>query len=163
MIPETIYFRETVFPEDIEKVKSIISSTGMFSVNEIIVAGNLVKEKILHKENSEYFFIFAQSLETVLGYSCFGTIACTHNRFDLYWIAVHALFQNRGIGTMILQRNEQKIAALGGARIYIETSSQNKYEATRRFYYHHGYNKVAEIKGFYSDTDDKIVFEKLIG
>ena len=34
----------------------------------------------------------------VVGYACYGPIACTVASYDLYWIAVDPQFQRHGIG-----------------------------------------------------------------
>jgi hypothetical protein len=44
--------------------------------------------------------------------------------------------------------------------ILIETSSQESYGATVRFYKHNGYHQAARIKNFYRIGDDKLVFQK---
>jgi hypothetical protein len=58
-------------------------------------------------------------------------------------------------------RETEKIAsAMGARRIYVETSSQEKYLPTRAFYARHQYLTAATVPGFYSDTDDKCILCK---
>jgi len=52
------------------------------------------------------------------------------------------------------------VLRLGGRMILIETSSQETYGATVRFYEKAGYELVARIKNFYRVGDDKLVFSK---
>jgi ribosomal protein S18 acetylase RimI-like enzyme len=121
----------------------------------------------------------------VFGYACFGPIACTQGSFDLYWIAVHDSQRGRGLGRALLAETERRIAAgapsadspcatgglsgeaaparaslIRGRRIYIETSSQPKYEPTRAFYLKCGYREEARFEGFYAEGDDKVVYVK---
>jgi hypothetical protein len=44
--------------------------------------------------------------------------------------------------------------------VLIETSSQETYNATIRFYERNGYQMVARIKNSYRIGDDKLVFSK---
>ena len=44
--------------------------------------------------------------------------------------------------------------------ILIETSSQETYGATVRFYERSGYQLAARIRNFYKIGDDKLVFQK---
>lgn len=158
-----ITIREKIVHQDIIKVRNILQSTGLFYPAEVTIAVNLVAEGCLNNETREYYFLFAESDKHMVGYSCFGPIACTFNRFDLYWIAVNKKLQHSGIGTLLLNKSEEKIAALGGKRIYIDTSSRDIYQQTRRFYEKNGYKKNGEIDRFYSDLDNKIIYMKELG
>jgi ribosomal protein S18 acetylase RimI-like enzyme len=48
----------------------------------------------------------------------------------------------------------------GGRMLLIETSSQETYGATIRFYERNGYQLMARIKNYYRIGDDKLVFSK---
>ena len=48
----------------------------------------------------------------------------------------------------------------GGRLLLIETSSQESYGSTIRFYERAGYELVARIPGYYRPGDDKLVFAK---
>ena len=63
---------------------------------------------------------------------------------------------------MLIERTETAIAAMGGTRIYIETSSRSLYEPTRGFYLKHGYKQEALIKDFYAPGDSKIIYAKVL-
>jgi len=158
-----IIIREKVAHQDIIKVRNILQSTRLFYPEEIAIAVDLVADGVLNKEKSDYSFLFAEAENHLVGYSCFGPIACTFNRFDLYWIAVNKKFQNKGVGRLLLKKTEEKVALAGGKRIYIETSSRDVYEPTRRFYEKQGYAKNGEIDRFYSDLDNKIIYMKEVG
>jgi ribosomal protein S18 acetylase RimI-like enzyme len=49
---------------------------------------------------------------------------------------------------------------MGGQHIYVETSSRELYEPTRRFYEKHDYRLVARIPFYYADDDDRLVYLK---
>lgn len=160
---ETTPLRCEVTPEDIGAIKNILLSSEIFTHGEIQVAVELVLDHLMRREHSGYSFLFAETVtHQVVGYTCFGPITCTQGRFDLYWIAVHAHFHRMGIGSLLLKKSEQEMAGRGAKRIFIETSSQDKYLSTRRFYQMHGYKAVAEVKHFYSINDSKIIFEKVL-
>lgn len=155
-------FRTEVGPDDIRSVREIVSSTNYFTPAEIEVAVELVEERLRRGEQSGYFFVFALYHDRTVGYACFGPIACTVNRFDLYWVAVEKQYQNQGLGSLLLVKSEQEIRRMGGRKIYIETSSQPKYEPTRTFYTKQNYFKEAEIRDFYNDNDNKIIYVKTL-
>jgi ribosomal protein S18 acetylase RimI-like enzyme len=61
---------------------------------------------------------------------------------------------------MLLDRMEQDVVAGGGDRIFVETSSEDNYIDSRRFYERRGYTKAAVIEDFYYKGNDKIIYEK---
>ena len=158
-----ITFRQNVVPDDIERIKKLSLSTGMFRYDEVKVAIDLVLDHLVRKEYSGYFFIIAEKgKDETVGFTCFGPIACTQGRFDLYWIVVHPQYQRKGIGSLLLKMSEQNMSSMGAKRVYIETSSRENYSSTRLFYEQQGYTIASEVEGFYSDNDDKIIFVKSI-
>jgi len=158
----SLHFREEVRQGDREWVREVVGSSGFFTDRETEVAVELVDEALQRGEKSGYYFLFAEETEGVLGYTCFGPIACTRSSFDLYWIAVSPELRGRGVGRKLLKRTEALIGAKGGTRVYVETSSQPLYEPTRAFYEHNGYGKEALIRDFYAPGDHKILYGKVL-
>lgn len=159
-----LFFRNSLRESDIEAIGEIIKSSGFFDQDELEVAVELVGENLdKGPELSGYHFIAAEYEGEVLGYTCFGPIPCAKNRYDLYWIAVHNKHRNLGLGKKLIKETESQIKAMGGAKIYIETSSRDLYQPTRRFYLACGYRVEAVLKEFYDQGDDKVIFIKNLG
>jgi len=157
---DSLIFRENVLPGDNFAIRAIVASSGFFYDHEIEVAVELVEERQEKGLKSGYFFLFAEQDGRVVGYSCYGLIACTTGSFDLYWIAVHNDCRGQGIGKILLKKNEELIAAKGGRGIWVETSGLEKYQPTRDFYIHNNYHLEAVLKDFYGPDDDKFIFVK---
>lgn len=167
-------FRDTPRPEDAAAVRAIVASTGFFHDFEVDVAVELVEERLSRGLASEYYFLFVDEPATgrTVGYACFGPIPCTQGSFDLYWVAVHRECQGRGFGRRLVAAAEaamhEGLAGPNGCRlaparrVYIETSSQPKYEPTRTFYDHCGYRVEACLKDFYAAGDDKLLYVKAL-
>lgn len=158
----TYSIREEVLESDRRAVREIVESTGFFSASEADVAVELVDERLARGPVCGYHFVFAERDGEVLGYACFGPIACTVHSFDLYWIAVHSDHQRMGLGLRLLELSEQAIRRMGGKRVYIETSGRPQYVPTRKFYERCGYVEDAVMKDFYDDGDDKVVYVRKI-
>jgi ribosomal protein S18 acetylase RimI-like enzyme len=154
-------YRSLIHPSDIQAIGKIVQSSGFFSLAEIDLALELVKEKIADV-NSSYQFLFGEKENIVWGYTCFGLIPATAGSFDLYWIAVDEQFRGKGIGKELLTRTENIIHDCGGHNIYIETSSRDQYSPTQGFYIGCGYHKEAFLRDFYGPNDGKLIYSKTI-
>lgn len=158
---KNLSWRQTIKETDVANICELTKNTGVFSDEEVLVAAELVAEK-LEKPECSYQFLFAETAEQVIAYTCFGVIPFTDQRFDLYWIAVSPAYQKQGLGGSILQRTEQVIREQQGGKIYIETSSREVYTPTRSFYLRHNYLQVAELKDYYRAGDNKIIYCKIM-
>ncbi len=155
-----VTYRNHVVPEDPQRVRRIVESTGYFCPAEVDVAVELVEERLARGPASGYHFLFADHNGQTIGYTCYGPIAATAGSFDLYWIAVDQAFRGKGIGRALLACTELRIRAMGGRRVYIETSNRPQYAPTRVFYEKAGYQKEAVLKDFYRPGDDKVIYVK---
>ncbi|OFX41575.1 MAG: hypothetical protein A2X08_06520 [Bacteroidetes bacterium GWA2_32_17] len=153
-----IQFRTTPALEDAKKIREIIESSGFFHDHEIVVAVELLIERLEEGENGHYQFIFAEIDGVTAGYACYGFISCTKSSYDLYWLATHNDFRGKGIGKKILNEMYKHIKSLGGTAVYAETSEREQYLPTRKFYESCGYLKEAVLKDFYDIGDSKAVF-----
>lgn len=138
-------------------------ATGFFRADEVEVAAELVRERLEKGMASGYEFLFAEDASgEVMGYSCYGEIACTIGSYDLYWIVVDPQHQRKGLGRALVAETERRIAARGGRRIYIETSSLPQYAPTQGFYDSCGYIIEARLEDFYKPGDAKLVYVKAV-
>ena len=157
---DPLIFRENVLPGDDSAVRAIVASSGFFYDHEIDVAVELVEERLQKGLKSGYLFLFAEQDGRTVGYSCYGEIACTEGSYDLYWIAVHNDCRSQGIGKILLEKTEALIAGQKGRAIWVETSGQEKYLPTRKFYLRFSYKEEAVLKDFYGPNDDKVIYVK---
>lgn len=148
---------------DIGAVSALVAGTGMFTAPEIDIAAELVQERVTRGRESGYEFVFASLDDRLVGYACYGPIPGTDDRFDLYWIAVHADMQRQGLGRTILSRAEEAMRKAGASRVYIDTSTSEKYIPTQAFYARNGYNKAVELPDFFRKGDGKAIYAKDLG
>ncbi len=96
------------------------------------------------------------------GFACYGPVPLTQGVYDLYWIVVDPAVQKKGHGSNLLKYVQSEVIKKGGRMLLIETSSQESYGATIRFYERNGYQLAARIKDFYRIGDDKLIFSKVL-
>ena len=145
-------------------IEKIVNSSGNFNDGEIATALELVDEALSRgEEESGYLFAIlghGKKHRVVQGYACYGPVPLTEGVYDLYWIVVDPASQGKGFGSHLLEYVETDVLSRGGRMILIETSSQESYGATIRFYEHSGYHLAARIRNFYRVGDDKLIFQK---
>jgi ribosomal protein S18 acetylase RimI-like enzyme len=149
--------------EDRARIQDIVVSSGKFTPVEIAVAMELVDEALTRGELSGYIVAVLEEeghQPALQGYVCYGRTPLTDGVYDLYWIVVDPPSQGKGFGRRLLDFVEKDVVARGGRMLLIETSSQQTYDATIRFYQRSGYKLAARIKNFYRVGDDKLVFSK---
>ena len=153
----------SIGPRDRSRIKEIIVSSGKFKQEEIAVAMELIDEVLEKGEKSGYIIAVLEVGKvhlSVQGYVCYGPTPLTQGVYDLYWIVTDPTVQGKGFGRSLIEYVEQDVIKRGGRLLLIETSSQEAYGQTIRFYKKAGYQRVARIKNFYQIGDDKLVFSK---
>jgi ribosomal protein S18 acetylase RimI-like enzyme len=141
----------------------MVRATEMFTSEESDVAMELVDLYLSDKKQKDYLlYVVENEKNNIMGYVCFGPTPATEGTYDLYWIVVSPEFQSRGIGKQLLKFTEEQILLKGGRLIIIETSSQEKYLPTRQFYLNTDYKIAAQIKDFYRNGDDRVIFVKYL-
>lgn len=140
--------------------EAILRATGVFRDDEVQVALEVL-DICFDTPGQDYTALgaFTQGRD-LLGYVIYGATPLASGTFDLYWIAVSPEAQGRGVGTLLLQEVERRIARLDGRLVIIETSSLPAYDATRAFYLRRGYAEVARVPDFYAPGDDRVIFAR---
>lgn len=157
-----VTFRKIITENDIERIRQITLSTGFFRHDEIEVAAELATEAFTKgQEQSDYFFLFSMIENITTGFVCYGPTPCTRGTYDLYWIVVDNNYRGNGTGKILMQQTEKELIVREARKLYIETSSTDKYFPTRRFYQNCGYTEEARLKDFYSEGDDKVIYSKV--
>ncbi len=151
-------------PGDRDRIHEMVVASEKFNPVEISTALELVDEAITKgEEASGYTFAVLEGRRerpAVVGYACYGPTPLAQGVYDLYWIVVDPKVQGRGFGRRLVEYVERDVKKRGGRMILIETSSQEAYGATIRFYERGGYELAARVKNFYRVGDDKLIFSK---
>jgi ribosomal protein S18 acetylase RimI-like enzyme len=147
--------------EDREPIRSLLIETGVFTDDEIEIALELVDAVLTRSDQNDYQ-IFVYDAGTVLGYYCVGPTPATEATFDLYWIAVAPSTHRKGVGAALIVHAEALVRSHGGRLVIAETSSQAKYEPTRRFYLRQGYSELSRIRDYYRVGDDLVIYGKYL-
>lgn len=160
--PSPVTIRTSLVPEDVAAVREVTASTGYFHEHEIPVAVELAEERLAKGAASGYEFVLAECDGRVVGYTSFGPIPCTRGSFDWYWLAVRPEYQGAGLGRRLLQEVEARARAMGGARLYCETSGRPQYASTRAFYERMGFTLCEVLADYYEPGDGRATYVKAL-
>ena len=172
-------WRTEVKKSDVEAVRALVTETGVFNAEEVLIAVELVEETLAKGKASGYEFVFADQdpdqppdrlstspsadiKNSLLGYTCYGHISGTQSSFDLYWIAVSPSNRRDGIGTQLMHESERLACKSGATRMYLDTAGNEQYKPTRAFYERLGYEKAAVLKDFFAPGDDKVIYMRML-
>ncbi len=161
--PTDIIYRFSITEKDKKSIREVLESTRFFYDYEVDVAVEIAHDYLTMDDHNGYHFLVAEHNGKMIGYANYGLIPCTKDSYDLYWIGVHNDYRGKGIGLKLLLDAEKHILELGGKRVYIETSSTEKYAPTQGFYFRAGYILEGRLKDYYREGDDKLMYSKIIG
>lgn len=147
---------------DREAVLALLNQPKFFRPDELEVAREVFDDAIKGGAQGHYQSFVIEDCGRIAGWICYGPTPCTLGTFDIYWIAVVADRQGRGLGKLLMRFAEEEIGKRGGRIAVIETSGRAGYEPTRKFYERLGYREASRIVDFYSPGDDKIISVKAI-
>jgi aminoglycoside 6'-N-acetyltransferase I len=150
--------------KDRKRLKEIIKAIDIFKNEEKEVAFELVDdtETSTEPDEEDYNTFVYEDKGKILGFHTTGRRSMTEGTYDLYWIVVDPYTQNKGIGKKLLEHAENFVIENNGWWLIAETSSQENYTATRKFYLRNKYTILTQIKDFYSMNDNLIVFGKYL-
>ena len=151
-------FRTAPRPADRKAVRDLVAATGVFSEIEAGWTVEIVDAALERGKAAGYHFLFADGAGELEGFTCFGPIDGTDNRFDLYWIAVSPRTQSKGLGRRLLAATLDAARALGARHMFIDTSTRSEYVRAHALYETMGFKRMGTLVDFYADGDSKALF-----
>jgi ribosomal protein S18 acetylase RimI-like enzyme len=150
-------------PDDVPRLVEFTADTGYFRDIEITALREVFDDYFKEEQEAGHrCFTFDDGGE-LLGFTYYAPAPMTDRTWHLWWIVVNAQLHGKGVGSQLLRYAEDDLALRHARALFIETSSQPRYEPTRRFYLKHGYEQHAVLRDFYADGDDLVVFRKKFG
>lgn len=145
---------------DTPDLLKLTEGTGVFKPHEIEALNEVLSDYHAGTHLTGHIAVTCEEHGKILGYAYYAPAAMTDRTWYLYWIAVTRQTQAKGIGGKLLRYAEDDIRKRNGRVLFIETSSLPHYDLTRKFYLKHGYEIAAELRDYYSDGDNMVVFRK---
>ena len=147
-------------PDDTPALLKLTEGTGVFKPHEIQALDEVLSDYHAGNRDEGHVAVTDERHGRVVGYAYYAPAAMTDRTWYLYWIAVSKDTHAKGVGSQLLRHAEDDIRRRGGRVLFIETSSLPHYELTRKFYLKHGYEVNGQLRDYYADGDDMVVFRK---
>jgi ribosomal protein S18 acetylase RimI-like enzyme len=147
-------------PADTDWLVRLAETTNVFKPIELVALREVLDDYHATNHQLNHRGVVFERLGRVLGFAYYAPAAMTDRSWYLYWIAVAKECQGQGIGQKLMAHTEAEIIAAQGRILFVETSSLDHYEPTRRFYAGRSYELIATVSDYYSDDDDMMVFRK---
>ena len=147
-------------PADTPALLKLTEGTGVFKPHEIQALDEVLSDYHAGNRDEGHVAVTDERHGTIVGYAYYAPAAMTDRTWYLYWIAVSKDTHAKGVGSQLLRHAEDDIRRRGGRVLFIETSSLPHYELTRKFYLKHGYEINGQLRDYYADGDDMVVFRK---
>jgi GNAT superfamily N-acetyltransferase len=108
--------------------------------------------------DEENYVLVERGSGTVLGVS--GHVPDQYKTPGVYWLSwtyVHEKHRRRGYGSALLQYTIEQVKAMGARKLYIDTSSDIKYNPAIRLYQRFGFQIEASLADYYGHSEDYVI------
>jgi ribosomal protein S18 acetylase RimI-like enzyme len=137
-------------------VKAIAVDTGMFAESD------WQSPDLENLQDGHKWVVATNEENEVLGAAYFGPEMVSDRLWNTYFLSVRKEMHGQGVGKFIMHYIENLGIQSGIRTLIVETSNQESYAQARGFYESLGYVKEAEIRNYYGEGDNKIVYWKSI-
>ncbi|MFH1404060.1 MAG: GNAT family N-acetyltransferase [Candidatus Altiarchaeota archaeon] len=145
--------------KDIPEIKSMMKEGNVFTDTDVKGISDMIRNYFLDPEGEEMRTYVYKVDDAVAGFVTFG-VDNGVDAYEIYALSVHPDYQGRGIGSRLIKFAEARIREKRSRLICISTSSAQEYSPARRLYRRTGYNRVAMVKDFFSEGENKIIYCK---
>jgi ribosomal protein S18 acetylase RimI-like enzyme len=147
-----------VIKSDISDLKKVVDSCGLFPPEYL---DEMIADYLYNKESQHIWFTYIEKdVPVAIGYCVPEKL--TEGTYNLLAIGVSGDFQRQGIASEMMHYIEMVLKNYKGRILIVETSSDDLQTGARNFYSKIGYTRVATIRDFWKDGEDKVVFWKRI-
>jgi ribosomal protein S18 acetylase RimI-like enzyme len=160
--PRGVKLRSDLKPEDVDLVPQIVAACGTFRVPQAERARTLVARRLAEGPACGFEALLAERKDDVVGFLLYGKDPLAVSSYDILWVAVEPSQQGQGIGRMLLEETERRIAAAGGTQVVVQALEHPEEPTSRAFYEHCGYTLVAVLEDYYGPGENQALYRKVL-
>lgn len=148
--------------EDRGSIRDVAVYSGLFSTDEVSLLEPMIDGYLDGSLDGHRWFV-ATLNDRVVAAAYYSPEPFSFRVANLYFLAALPSVQGTGVGTALLTHVEAALRELGAdvaQTLIVETSSADRFAATREFYRARGFTEEATIRRFYGPAEHKVVFWK---
>lgn len=152
-----------IAPDDIDALIALADSIELFSSDELEELRQMLTDS-LNKDGAAHPhpFWITDDDGGLVGLAYCEPERMTSGAWNLQLIAVRPTHQKQGRGAKLLRFVEQTLIDQGARILLVETMGTPDFKYVRSFYQKNGFNEEAQIREFYAEGADKIIFRKAL-
>jgi ribosomal protein S18 acetylase RimI-like enzyme len=136
---------------------SVIAKSGQFDENGLAHVSATLDEHFVNPQ--EEIWLTAIDFEPV-GVAYCAPEPVTSGTWNLLMLWIKDGFEGRGFGKKLVFEVENQLRTRNARLLIVETSQLPEFSAARDFYEKYGFKREAEIKNFFDEGDNKIIYTK---
>lgn len=142
--------------EDISGLKKLLDDINLFPSQ---LLDGMISDYLNNPNSKSVWFVCLENKEPIaLGFCAKEKL--TNETYNLLAIAVSNKHKRKGIASKMIYFIEDHLKSKGCRMLVIETSSIEEFKKARSLYKKLNYIQLAEVKDFWDDNDDKLIFGK---
>lgn len=142
--------------EDLPGLKKVVDSSGLFPSEYL---EGMISDYFNNPDSQDIWFTKIEN-DTPVAIGYCAPEKLTEGTSNLYAIGVLNELQGKGTGKAMMNYIENLLKQLSYRILIVETSSDDQFKLTRKFYENLGYLHEATIRDFWQEGEDKVIFWK---
>lgn len=138
---------------------AVAGRTGLFADGELETLEGMVADYFDGRLSDDHHWVVDDD-DGIKGAAYCASEVMADGVFNLLFIGVEPDARRQGRGDALLGHMEDWVRAQGARLLLIETSSLERFAPAWACYRKNGFEEEARIRGYYSASDDKIIFRK---
>ncbi|MDF1688383.1 MAG: GNAT family N-acetyltransferase [Cycloclasticus sp.] len=143
-----------------EELKKVLSASGQFDAESIVYVLETLDN---HLENPENEIWFTALENEPVGFAYCAPEAVTLGTWNLLMLWTKEGYEGKGFGKSLVSAVECELKNRNARLLIVETSQLPEFETARAFYEKYGFTFEAEVKNFFDDGDNKLIYTKSQG
>lgn len=143
-----------------EELERILAASGQFDANSIDYTLDTLDK---HLESPDYEIWFTALENEPVGFAYCAPEPVTSGTWNLLMLWTKEGYEGKGFGKSLVSAVEAELKSRNARLLIVETSQLPEFETARAFYEKYGFEFEAEVKNFFAEGDNKLIYTKRQG
>ncbi|MUH73213.1 GNAT family N-acetyltransferase [Psychrosphaera haliotis] len=143
-----------------EELQKVLTESGQFDADSIAYTLETLDN---HLENPDDEIWFTALENEPVGFAYCAPEPVTSGTWNLLMLWTKEGYKGKGFGRSLVSAVESELKSRGARLLIVETSQLPEFETARAFYEKYGFTFEAEVKNFFADGDNKLIYTKSQG